>query len=126
MPRAWAPRTIRRKPVTIIVPFGPGSGTDVITRIVAQPLGIALKQTIVIENKPGANGAIAATAVARAMPDGAHAADEHKQPAFGERRPSQDAGLRSGEGLCTALAASAAIRSCWRSIATLQSRRSPS
>ena len=58
------------KPVTIVVPFGPGSGTDVITRIVAQPLGIALKQTIVIENKPGANGAIAATQVARSIPDG--------------------------------------------------------
>lgn len=58
------------KPITIVVPFGPGSGTDVITRIVAQPLAIALKQTIVIENKPGANGAIAATQVARSMPDG--------------------------------------------------------
>jgi tripartite-type tricarboxylate transporter receptor subunit TctC len=58
------------KPVTIIVPFGAGSGTDAITRVIAQPLGIALKQTIVIENKPGANGAIAAAQVARADPDG--------------------------------------------------------
>jgi tripartite-type tricarboxylate transporter receptor subunit TctC len=58
------------KPVNIIVPFGPGSGTDTVTRIIAQHLGIALKQTIVIENKPGANGAIAATQVARSAPDG--------------------------------------------------------
>ena len=58
------------KPITIVVPFGAGSGTDVITRTIAQPLGVALKQTIVIENKPGANGAIAAAAVARAAPDG--------------------------------------------------------
>ncbi len=58
------------KPITIIVPFGPGSGTDTITRVIAQPLGIALKQTIVIENKPGANGAIAAVQVARSAPDG--------------------------------------------------------
>jgi tripartite-type tricarboxylate transporter receptor subunit TctC len=58
------------KPITIVVPFGPGSGTDVITRIVAQPLGVALKQTIIIENKAGANGAIAATQVARSIPDG--------------------------------------------------------
>jgi tripartite-type tricarboxylate transporter receptor subunit TctC len=58
------------KPVNIIVPFGPGSGTDTLTRIIAQHLGIALKQTIVIENKPGANGAIAATQVARSAPDG--------------------------------------------------------
>ena len=58
------------KPITIVVPFGPGSGTDTVTRVVAQPLGIALKQTIVIENKPGANGTIAATQVARSAPDG--------------------------------------------------------
>src|SRR5262245_41658474 len=58
------------KPVNIIVPFGPGSGTDTVTRIIAQHLGIALNQTIVIENRPGANGAIAATQVARSQPDG--------------------------------------------------------
>jgi len=58
------------KPITIVVPFGPGSGTDVITRIIAQPLGIALNQNIVVETKPGANGAIAATQVAHAAPDG--------------------------------------------------------
>jgi tripartite-type tricarboxylate transporter receptor subunit TctC len=58
------------KPITIVVPFGPGSGTDVITRIIAQPLGAALNQNIVVETKPGANGAIAATYVAHAAPDG--------------------------------------------------------
>ncbi len=58
------------KPITIVVPFGPGSGTDVVTRAIAQPLGIALKQNVVIENKPGANSAIAATQVARSAPDG--------------------------------------------------------
>jgi tripartite-type tricarboxylate transporter receptor subunit TctC len=58
------------KPITIVVPFGAGSGTDVVTRVIAEPLGVALKQTIVVENKPGANGAIAAVQVARAAPDG--------------------------------------------------------
>ena len=58
------------KPITIVVPFGAGSGTDMISRIVAQHLGSKLKQTIVVENKPGANGMIAATYVARAAPDG--------------------------------------------------------
>jgi tripartite-type tricarboxylate transporter receptor subunit TctC len=58
------------KPITIVVPFGAGSGTDGITRIIAPPLGAALKQTVIVENKPGANGAIAATQVARAAPDG--------------------------------------------------------
>src|ERR1700694_264652 len=62
--------TYPSKSITIIVPFGAGSGTDAITRVIAQPLSIALKQTVVIENKPGANGAIAATQVARAAPDG--------------------------------------------------------
>jgi tripartite-type tricarboxylate transporter receptor subunit TctC len=58
------------KPITIIVPFGAGSGTDAVTRVIAQPLSVALKQSVVIENKAGANGAIAATQVARSAPDG--------------------------------------------------------
>jgi tripartite-type tricarboxylate transporter receptor subunit TctC len=58
------------KQITLIVPFGPGSTTDTISRIIAQHLGQALNQSIVIENKPGANGAIAAAYVARAAPDG--------------------------------------------------------
>ena len=58
------------RPITIIVPFGAGSGTDIVTRIIAQPLGIALNQNIVVDNRQGANGAIAATYVAKAPPDG--------------------------------------------------------
>jgi tripartite-type tricarboxylate transporter receptor subunit TctC len=58
------------KPITMVVPFGPGSATDTITRVIAQPLAAALRESIVIENKPGANGAIAAAYVARAAPDG--------------------------------------------------------
>jgi tripartite-type tricarboxylate transporter receptor subunit TctC len=58
------------KPITIIVPFGPGSATDTITRVVGQHLSNALKQTVVVETRPGANGALAALYVARAAPDG--------------------------------------------------------
>ena len=58
------------KPITIIVPFGPGSATDTITRVIAQHLGIALNQTILVETRPGANGAIAAAYVARSAADG--------------------------------------------------------
>src|SRR5262249_35101912 len=58
------------RPITLIVPFGAGSGTDSVGRIVAQHLSIALKQNVIVENRPGANGAIAATYVARAAPDG--------------------------------------------------------
>jgi tripartite-type tricarboxylate transporter receptor subunit TctC len=62
--------TYPTKPITIIVPFGPGSATDTITRVVAQHLGAALKQTVVVDNRPGANGALAALYVARSAPDG--------------------------------------------------------
>jgi tripartite-type tricarboxylate transporter receptor subunit TctC len=62
--------TYPAKPITIVVPFAAGSGTDSITRIVAQQLSVALNQSVVVENKPGASGVIAATYVARAAPDG--------------------------------------------------------
>ena len=52
------------------MPFGPGSATDTITRVVGQHLSVALKQTVVVENRPGANGALAALFVARSAPDG--------------------------------------------------------
>jgi tripartite-type tricarboxylate transporter receptor subunit TctC len=58
------------KPITLIVPFGPGSATDTVARVIAQPLGTALNQNIIVENRPGANGALAALYVARAAPDG--------------------------------------------------------
>ena len=56
--------------ITIVVPFGPGSGTDVGARMLGQKLSDALGQAVVIDNKPGANGSIAAAYVAKAKPDG--------------------------------------------------------
>jgi tripartite-type tricarboxylate transporter receptor subunit TctC len=58
------------KPVTIVVPSSPGGGTDAYGRILAQALTEQMKQSFVVENKPGASGAIGATAVAQAAPDG--------------------------------------------------------
>ena len=58
------------KPITIVVPFAAGSGTDSIARIVGQQLSVAFNQSVVIENKVGASGVLAATYVARAAPDG--------------------------------------------------------
>jgi tripartite-type tricarboxylate transporter receptor subunit TctC len=58
------------RPVTIVVPFGAGSVTDVIVRQVAQRLSEELKKPFVIDNRPGANGVIGYGTVARAKPDG--------------------------------------------------------
>jgi tripartite-type tricarboxylate transporter receptor subunit TctC len=58
------------RPITIVVPFAAGSGTDSIARIIGQYLSVALNQGVVIENKVGASGVLAATYVARAAPDG--------------------------------------------------------
>lgn len=58
------------RPITVIVPYGAGGGTDVIARSVSEELGKALGQSIVVEPRPGANGAIGSAVVARAAPDG--------------------------------------------------------
>ena len=58
------------RPITIVVAFGPGSGTDVGARLLGQKLSEAVGRPVVIENKPGANGSIAAAYVAKSKPDG--------------------------------------------------------
>jgi tripartite-type tricarboxylate transporter receptor subunit TctC len=58
------------KPITLVAVFGPGSASDTICRVIAQPLGVALKETVIVEDRPGANGALAALYVAHAAADG--------------------------------------------------------
>ena len=58
------------RPVRMIVPFPPGSGSDVAARVVGQHLSAALGQPFIIDNKPGAGGNIGAMEVVRAAPDG--------------------------------------------------------
>lgn len=57
-------------PIRLIVPFAPGGGTDIVGRLVAENLGRELKQTVVVENKPGAGAALGATFVANSDPTG--------------------------------------------------------
>jgi tripartite-type tricarboxylate transporter receptor subunit TctC len=63
-------QTYPARPVRLMVPFPAGSATDQIARLVGQQLQEELKQPFIVENKPGAQGAIAAAEVARAAPDG--------------------------------------------------------
>ena len=58
------------RPIKLVVPYAAGGPTDVLGRLVADYLGRDLKQAVIVENKPGAQGAIGAEAVARAEPDG--------------------------------------------------------
>ena len=62
---AWPSKLIR-----IVVPYPPGGSSDIIARAISVPLADALKQTVIIDNKPGANGNLGADFVAKSAPDG--------------------------------------------------------
>jgi tripartite-type tricarboxylate transporter receptor subunit TctC len=66
---AWA-NTYPQKPIRLIVPFGAGGITDLVARITAEQLSQNLKQTVVVDNRPGAGGNIAAAALLQAPADG--------------------------------------------------------
>jgi tripartite-type tricarboxylate transporter receptor subunit TctC len=58
------------KPIKMLVGYAPGSSTDIVGRMVANELSIALKQSVIVENRGGAAGSLAADAVAKSTPDG--------------------------------------------------------
>jgi tripartite-type tricarboxylate transporter receptor subunit TctC len=67
--RAWS-QVYPSRPLRLIVPFGPGGGTDIVARLIGQWLSERLGRTFVIENRPGAGGNLGTEAVVRAPPDG--------------------------------------------------------
>src|SRR4029079_12733004 len=58
------------KPIRFVAPFAPGGGTDFISRIAAQKLTEALKQQVIVENRPGAGGTLGAEIGVKSPPDG--------------------------------------------------------
>jgi tripartite-type tricarboxylate transporter receptor subunit TctC len=67
---AWAADGYPRQPLRLIVGFAPGGGADALTRIIAQGLAQQLGQQVIVENRPGADGVLAAQAASSARPDG--------------------------------------------------------
>lgn len=67
---AWAQQPWPAKPIRFVAPFAPGGGTDFIGRVAAQKLTEAVKQQVIVENRPGAGGTLGAEIGAKAAPDG--------------------------------------------------------
>jgi len=68
--QAQTTESFPNRAIKMVVPFGPGSGTDTVARVVAQQMQTFLGQPVTVENRAGANGFIGAEAVARSAPDG--------------------------------------------------------
>ena len=67
---SWAADAWPNKPIRLVVPYPPGGSSDIIARSIGQLISQELKQPVIIDNKPGANGNLGAELVARAQPDG--------------------------------------------------------
>lgn len=98
------------RPITLVVPFGAGSGTDLVARNIAAPLGERLGQPVVVQNMGGAAGLIGVSRVAKATPDGyemvmgaldtfAQSPTLRKQPPYDSIKDFEPAGLATVQPL---------------------------
>ena len=58
------------KPIKLLVPFAPGGTTDIVARVIAEPMGRILGQSVIVDNKPGGGGVVGALETAKSVPDG--------------------------------------------------------
>ncbi|HUG76283.1 MAG TPA: tripartite tricarboxylate transporter substrate-binding protein, partial [Burkholderiales bacterium] len=70
LPHAAGAQAFPSKTIRILCPFSPGGGVDITARALAHELSAQLGQSVIVENKPGAGGNVAAAEVARSAPDG--------------------------------------------------------
>jgi tripartite-type tricarboxylate transporter receptor subunit TctC len=86
LPSAWADASFPSKPITIVVPFSPGGSTDRVARLIGQKLSENTRQSVIVQNRPGAGGSVGAQSVLTQPADGhtifvghvgTHAIDPH-------------------------------------------------
>jgi tripartite-type tricarboxylate transporter receptor subunit TctC len=86
------------RPISLVIPFGPGSGTDLVARNLAPPLGEQLGQPLIVQNVGGAGGLIGVSRVAKAAPDGYELVMGAGRHVRAGAVATQTAALRSSQG----------------------------
>ncbi|MFB9968870.1 Bug family tripartite tricarboxylate transporter substrate binding protein [Pseudoroseomonas cervicalis] len=81
---AWSQENWPTRPIRVVVPFGAGTSTDIMTRLVSTRMSQILGQPLVVENRAGAGGVVGSDGVAKSAPRWLHAVHGQHRLAFGE------------------------------------------